>query len=183
MENNSFRNDDPLLIREDDIKVEKNEILEESEPIQHPQGIPQENDTVKYEGIYLGKYEKIISEQRLKTEIIIKDNILDENGCGNKINKNKRFSCEACDRMFTHRSDLIKHLRIHTGEKPFPCDICGKAFAERICEKTFTSRSSLEYHELNHTRKKNVCCEICDKKFVLQSDLTRHKRSHDAGKL
>ncbi|NXN91402.1 Z354C protein, partial [Rhinopomastus cyanomelas] len=31
----------------------------------------------------------------------------------------KLYQCEACDKSFTTRSILNRHLRIHTGERPY----------------------------------------------------------------
>ena len=42
----------------------------------------------------------------------------------------KPYTCDFCDRGFSHRDGLKKHRRIHTGEKPYECDFCHKRFAQ-----------------------------------------------------
>ena len=48
-----------------------------------------------------------------------------------------RANCSYCYRAFKFKSDLEKHMRIHTGEQPFQCE---------VCQSRFTQSSSLYKH-------------------------------------
>ena len=42
----------------------------------------------------------------------------------------KAYPCAICGRRFLWRSDCRKHERVHTGEKPYKCDTCGRGFTQ-----------------------------------------------------
>ena len=82
------------------------------------------------------------------------------------------FPCpaESCDRRFSRSDELSRHLRIHTGQRPFPCSVCRRAF----------SRSDhLTTHMRTHTGEKPFACEVCGRCFSRSDERTRHMRVHN----
>nr|XP_061784445.1 zinc finger protein 771-like isoform X6 [Nerophis lumbriciformis] len=83
------------------------------------------------------------------------------------------LKCSHCDKTFKYRRSLKRHMRRHTGEKPFTCSLCGKVFAHSSC---------VEIHRRIHTGEKLFICSICSKGFVQSQNLKVHMRTHTGEK-
>ncbi|PIC19680.1 hypothetical protein B9Z55_025144 [Caenorhabditis nigoni] len=53
------------------------------------------------------------------------------------------YKCSFCPKAFTASSILRTHVRQHSGEKPFKCAHCGKAFASHAAHDSHVRRSHL----------------------------------------
>ena len=43
----------------------------------------------------------------------------------------KPYSCGNCRKAFIQKVKLDQHIRIHSGEKPYNCEKCGKSFKRK----------------------------------------------------
>lgn len=97
-----------------------------------------------------------------------------------KKEKHGQIKCSICDQRFTQRGSLIRHMRAHSGVRPYPCLICHKRFADK---------ERLKVHNRVHTGEKPFACNVStsahettrsclvlfpDLRHVVQSEVDRH---------
>ncbi|XP_042325060.1 early growth response protein 4 isoform X1 [Sceloporus undulatus] len=87
----------------------------------------------------------------------------------------KAFACpvENCIRSFARSDELNRHLRIHTGHKPFQC---------RICLRNFSRSDHLTTHIRTHTGEKPFSCDDCGRRFARSDEKKRHSKVHQKQK-
>ncbi|HZW60679.1 MAG TPA: hypothetical protein VFF04_00475 [Candidatus Babeliales bacterium] len=83
-----------------------------------------------------------------------------------RVNGYREFCCSECSQSFSTKFSAERHLKTHTGAKPFHCLVPG-------CTRQFAEKSVLDRHMVAHNKEKPFGC-ICDKWYADRQNALKH---------
>lgn len=190
---NGYDHEDSNVIRKVCEKVVKSEPHDDSHPTAFAESVESDNDDDDDEDDDSDNLHCAQSQSRSFNNNVVSTTLIDTkdntklkikfncNVCSKNFNtlnrlKKHRFEvhryfhkyvCNLCGRSCSSATYLRIHSRIHTGEKPYKCTICGTCFSDK---------SNYSRHCRN---RKTRSCVDCKKNFCSLSLLKTHYRSHE----
>ncbi len=83
--------------------------------------------------------------------------------------------CCVCAKAFPSPWYLKDHLKSHSTERPFRCQLCPKAYKRK---------KNLTRHNLAHAEgRKKIKCALCEERFPTRCELKIHKKEYHADKV
>ena len=78
------------------------------------------------------------------------------------------YACTQCEKRYTEKRNLKRHMQLHTGQFSFYCDECGKGFSHGDHYKDHVrAHKGLKYH-----------CDYCSKPFMSTNSYRKHMSLH-----
>ena len=56
-----------------------------------------------------------------------------------------KYVIKVCKKEFADKSNLNKHMTVHSGEKAYECNICNKSLAQSCNRDTHMKTHTMEY--------------------------------------
>jgi len=83
----------------------------------------------------------------------------------------KPYKCNLCNKAFARNSAISRHIKTHSGEKSYTCISCNMAFAQK--------RYLENHRRRQHNAEKSYKCNMCHKAFSRKHCLETHIRIHN----
>lgn len=113
-------------------------------------------------------------QQRFKTEVSLKSHIKVLHN-QKHLKLDRTFNCQFCERSYFHQRHLQYHMRKHTGDQRYKCELC-------IPEKLFFYSDAVKWHNIrHHEQPAPFNCRTCSKKFIHEKSLHTHEKEHEQG--